>query len=554
MKKLKQATQACPRLDFLPAFNTTAKAQWRSALWIFIGAMLCWPWLNVELAHTQPWDELGRMGAGLMAPNFAIDGIVVALANTLAFALQACTAAALLGFLLAPCYRFPAVAAFLTLLRSIHELFWALLILQVFGLSTLTGLLALAIPYSATFARVYAEIFEEVSPAPSQALPYPSSNHSFNASFNNRKRQNLSIGAVKLSHFLYTTLPQAWPHLLTYFSYRLECALRASVVLGFVGLPTLGFLVQGYLKAGSYAEVMALLMLVIILVLTLRWWLKFWLFWPLLLASIFYLPPLAAENLQTGLFMQLLKDFVPAPWRYISSVDTFFSDESLRNLWHWLSFLWRQQIAPGLGYTLVLSQLALLLSMVLALFSFPFLSRSFITHAYLRAPGAFLAVILRSLPEILMAFLGLIFFGPSLLPGVLAIGLHNGAILANLMGRYSDNLCFRADIECQSLSGSLNHYIYEFLPRVYSQFLAFLLYRWEVILRETAILGMIGIPTLGFYIDSAFESFRFDRALILILVSAGLNVIAEYLARKLRSYAGQKHDRHAPVNADAHAI
>jgi phosphonate transport system permease protein len=38
---------------------------------------------------------------------------------------------------------------------------------------------------------------------------------------------------------------------------------------------------------------------------------------------------------------------------------------------------------------------------------------------------------------------------------------------------------------------------------VYGQFLALLFYRWEVILRETAILGILGIQTLGFYVDSA---------------------------------------------------
>ena len=64
--------------------------------------------------------------------------------------------------------------------------------------------------------------------------------------------------------------------------------------------------------------------------------------------------------------------------------------------------------------------------------------------------------------------------------------------------------------------------------------MAFLFYRWEVILRETAILGILGIATLGFYIDSAFETFRFDVALLLILVSAALNISVDQFARYLR--------------------
>ena len=60
-------------------------------------------------------------------------------------------------------------------------------------------------------------------------------------------------------------------------------------------------------------------------------------------------------------------------------------------------------------------------------------------------------------------------------------------------------------------------------------------YRWEVILRETAILGILGVTTLGFYIDNAFEDIRFDVALVLILITAMLNICVDIISRALRS-------------------
>ena len=78
-------------------------------------------------------------------------------------------------------------------------------------------------------------------------------------------------------------------------------------------------------------------------------------------------------------------------------------------------------------------------------------------------------------------------------------------------------------------------YAYDILPRVYPQFLAFLFYRWEVILRETAILGILGIHTLGFFIDSAFADIRFDRALFLIFITAMLNMTVDAVSRRIRS-------------------
>ena len=66
--------------------------------------------------------------------------------------------------------------------------------------------------------------------------------------------------------------------------------------------------------------------------------------------------------------------------------------------------------------------------------------------------------------------------------------------------------------------------------------IALLFYRWEVILRETAILGILGIATLGFYVDSAFADLRFDRAMFLIFITALLNICVDAISRKIRSH------------------
>jgi len=54
-------------------------------------------------------------------------------------------------------------------------------------------------------------------------------------------------------------------------------------------------------------------------------------------------------------------------------------------------------------------------------------------------------------------------------------------------------------------------------------------------MRETAILGILGIATLGFYIDSAFADLRFDRALFLIVITAILNITIDTLSRTIRA-------------------
>jgi phosphonate transport system permease protein len=139
-------------------------------------------------------------------------------------------------------------------------------------------------------------------------------------------------------------------------------------------------------------------------------------------------------------------------------------------------------------------------------------------------------VIVRSTPEYVLAYVFLQLCGPSMLPAIIALSLHNGGIIGHLVGRFTDTLPMRADA-----ARGVNLYFYEVLPRVYSQFLAFLFYRWEVIMRETVILGMLGISTLGFFVDSAFADIRFDRAVLLILITALLNILVDMISRRVRA-------------------
>ena len=114
-------------------------------------------------------------------------------------------------------------------------------------------------------------------------------------------------------------------------------------------------------------------------------------------------------------------------------------------------------------------------------------------------------------------------------PAIVALTLHNGAIIGHLIGRYTETVKLRQD----AVKG-LNRYAYEVLPRVYRPMLALLFYRWEVIMRETAILGILGITTLGFYVDSAFADLRFDRAIFLISITALLNIAVDAISRSVR--------------------
>lgn len=470
----------------------------RTTLGFIAVAIICVFFADLAITTSDPWTDLRRLAMGFLAPDFtAVDYVGEALMRTLAFAFTGVALGVVGGFLLALVFRFALVRAFCAFIRAIHELFWALIFLQFFGIHPLSGVLAIAIPFAGVFAKVYSEILDETDPTPLHALPF---------------------GVGTLSAFLFTRVPEAWPHLVSYTAYRLECGLRSSAILGFVGLPTLGFYLESSFAQGQYAEVGALMILFYVLIATMRWWLRPRLL-PFYLAAAPFLLGSGLPIVWSNVGRFFTEDIVPRPLR---------SGDGLSGLGSWLSELLVNQALPGIVNTIVLTQIALVATGLLAIVAFPWISRHF-TGRIGGTFGHVLLVIFRSTPEYMLAFILLQLWGPSMLPAAVALAIHNGGIIGHLVGRRSNTLALRADA-----AHGINRYAFEVVPRVYGPFLALLFYRWEIIMRETAILGILGIATLGFYVDNAIQEIRFDRAMVLILITAALNIGVDALARYLR--------------------
>ena len=194
----------------------------------------------------------------------------------------------------------------------------------------------------------------------------------------------------------------------------------------------------------------------------------------------------------------------------------------------------RDAILPGLIATVIVAQIALVLTGALAFVSFgPIVPR--VTGRVGRWVGHLGLVILRSFPEYMLAYLFLQIFSPSMPPAILALALHNGAIIGHLLGRQG----------AESVQGlrpdaprELTLWGFELAPRLYGPFLALCLYRWEIILRETAVMGMLGIASLGFHVDSALAELRLDRALVILLATGLLTALADALSHGVRARIG----------------
>ncbi len=134
----------------------------------------------------------------------------------------------------------------LIVLRSVPELVWALVFVRVVGLGPTAGVLAIALTYGGMLGKVYAEILESGETHATEAL--------------------LRNGSGRLQAFFYGLLPVNGAELTSYTVYRWECAIRSSVVLGFVGAGGLGQQLDNSMKMFNGGEVATMLLVFVALV------------------------------------------------------------------------------------------------------------------------------------------------------------------------------------------------------------------------------------------------------------------------------------------------
>lgn len=151
---------------------------------------------------------------------------------------------------------FPAVYVFtrvlIAVMRSIHELFWALLFLASIGLTEVAAVFALAIPYAGILAKIFSEMIDEAPRGPAHALR--------------------SVGARGIHTFAFGLIPPAMPDMIAYTFYRFECAIRSSAIIGFFGIETIGYHIDQSFQSIHFGEVWTYLYVLIAAILLFDAW------------------------------------------------------------------------------------------------------------------------------------------------------------------------------------------------------------------------------------------------------------------------------------------
>lgn len=147
-----------------------------------------------------------------------------------------------------------------------------------------------------------------------------------------------------------------------------------------------------------------------------------------------------------------------------------------------------------------------------------------------------LLIFLRAIPEYVWAFLLLAMLGPSAWPAVLALAIHNAGILGKLGAETIENLD-SSPLRALRMLGAERAQIglFAIVPLSLSRFLLYFLYRFETCVREATVLGMLGVVSLGYWIQDARSKSFYDEMLLFIALGGAIVLVGDLASAGLRA-------------------
>jgi len=446
-----------------------------------------------------------------------------------------------------------AVRAALGFLRAVPDLMWGLLFVVAVGLGSLAGTLALAVSYGGVLGRVYADVFEDVDARPLEALH--------------------AGGASRAQIFLRAIWPQAAPSAAAYTLYSFECGVRAASVLGFVGAGGLGYEINISMRLFRYDQVFTLILAFILLLTAIDFlsrrvrrrlhgasparrvrlrelfkragllrrsfaWEKYAgiMTWALLLAAT------GASFSATGFFSGALveHELLVRLARFTGSLLPPDLDP-----------IFLRSLAVPLLQTIGISVVGTLIGISIgALLAIPATSTlafrppdaagrsaplESIVRGFAYVAARFVLNVLRSIPELVWVLICIIAIGFGPFAGTLALGLHAGGVLGKLYAEALEEVP-AYPVEALRATGarSLQVLLWGLWPQARPSLVSYTVLRWEMNLRVSTVLGLVGGGGLGQAIYHNVQLGFYPRVATLILIVYALVVATEQIGDRLR--------------------
>jgi len=219
--------------------------------------------------------------------------------------------------------------------------------------------------------------------------------------------------------------------------------------------------------------------------------------------------------------------------------------------WDWMAALFFEHGFEAVLATLGIAVLSIVLAATIAGVLAPLAASNLATdrpfHAddkgsrpwlVLRLASRTTMIVLRAIPEYVLAFLFLAILGPDTAwPAIAALALHNGGILGRLEAETIENLDPRPLRALHAIGASRTEiFIAGVFPQAMGRYLLYFFYRFETCVREASVLGILGIVSLGYWIEEARAKHYYDEMFFFVALGALIVIAADFLSAGARRY------------------
>jgi phosphonate transport system permease protein len=227
--------------------------------------------------------------------------------------------------------------------------------------------------------------------------------------------------------------------------------------------------------------------------------------------------------------------------RHIEVIPEFLLDapaqmgDLLGRMWPPDPAYYRASVHEALLQTLHIASLGTLLSLVLALPFGLLVAPNLARNRLVNFCARLVLVASRSVNSLVWALLFVALFGPGPLAGTLAIAFRSVGFVGKLLGEAIEQ-AQRGPIEALESAGAgwFARIGYGYWPQVKPAFWSIVLLRWDINVRESAVLGLVGAGGIGMALDTAMNLFQWDRVATVLLAVFAVVVVAEVAVTQVR--------------------
>lgn len=531
----------------------------RSTLFGFL-MLFTWAWILVEMDLVSVFgglEDIGNLLDYMLPVSFAeLDRAIELTLETLWMAVLGTFLAMFLSIplaFLAASNTTPHPTAYaiargiIVFCRAVPDLLFALIFVRALSIGPLPGILALAFHSIGMIGKLLADAIEQTDKQPREAVN--------------------SVGASRLQSIVTTIIPQITPTIISVGLFRLDINLRSSTVLGLVGAGGVGLLLKETLGQLAYSEALGVVVVIFLFILAME-----------ALAAAVRATVLKGEledsqssqatvidkasaSIKPG--QQKVNSRVLPPWTkeriaktgyaalflslliigYLSvEVDLFKLVVSFFDIF---VFTFRMfppdfvtawpQIVDGMVETLAIAAVSTVLG---SLSSIPlgFLAaRNVTVNKIVLYISRVVLVIVRGIPELILAIIFVAALGLGPVAGIFALSIGTAGFLAKLIADSIEEID-PAPREAVRATGAnrIQELFVAVIPQVMPALISQLLYTFDINIRSSAILGIVGGGGIGFLLFNSMKVLALDTTAAIVISIFVLVYAVELLAGYVR--------------------